>query len=109
MIKRVYKEKAFSLRLNENEVLWNRAKGFKFWRKELWIKNKINLNRSSTEIILKTGVHFNATISNPIDATYVQYRRRHLHRSHIMSIGSMRRNKCEPTHHGEILRMVKYQ
>jgi hypothetical protein len=70
MIKRVYKEKAFSLSLNENEVLWNRAKGVKFWRKELWIKNKINLNCSSTEIIFKTGVHFNATIRNHIYATY---------------------------------------
>lgn len=70
MIKRVYKEKAFSLSLNENQVLWNRAKGVKLWRKELWIKNKINLNRSSTKIILKTGVHFNAAIRNPIYATY---------------------------------------
>jgi hypothetical protein len=70
MIKRVHKEKAFSLSLNENEVLWNRAKGVKFWHKELWIKKKINLNHSSTEIILKTGFHFNATISNPIYAMY---------------------------------------
>ena len=70
MIKRVHKEKVFSLSLNENEVLWNRAKGVKFWHKELWIKKKINLNRSSIEIILKTGVHFNATIINHIYSTY---------------------------------------